>query len=447
MLGKVGGPLLIALLASVLVGQLVRIPVLSNDVKSAPLMPLDLTVLLLCFAVAVRLALSPARFRVGRSSTPILAFALWGLAGNLVTAAQYDLTLNQLVFSTTYLLRWVAYAGVYWWALQRFRTADAVVSGIRALVLAITVFSVFGIIQSVFLPDFAFIVYPDAVPYVTWDPQGNRLVSTFLDPNLAGCLVGIGFLFVVSEVGSGKRWTRVRLGILMGALFATASRGAWLGTFVGMLVVLLRLNRTERRRLAVALVQTGTVALILVISLTLLRGENPLGALASFLESYNKLTIVDESSVTRILQWAVGLEVLAQHPLKGVGFNSWGFVQQYFGVSRVDNASFGLDGGVLFIAVLTGSVGLGLFLMILWTPWRNARKLSRQGGDSAYLGSAISGSLVLWVVQGFFVATLTYAHLLAVMWLLFAWVETLASEECDVEWTPPGSIRSSSLTG
>ena len=50
-------------------------------------------------------------------------------------------------------------------------------------------FAGFGIVQSAFLPNFAQRIYPDARLYLDWDPQGHRLVSTFLDPNFAGAFI------------------------------------------------------------------------------------------------------------------------------------------------------------------------------------------------------------------------------------------------------------------
>nr|MDQ6925889.1 hypothetical protein [Candidatus Eremiobacteraeota bacterium] len=65
-------------------------------------------------------------------------------------------------------------------------------------------------------------------------------------------------------------------------------------------------------------------------------------------------------------------------------------VQESYGWDRLGRDGFGLDGGLLFIAVLTGGVGLSVFLLMLAAVVRRCRRLWRDGdADPVARGTAL----------------------------------------------------------
>jgi hypothetical protein len=409
-------------------GQLFRIPVLSSAVKTAPLLGIDIAVFIVWLATLVHLALRSGAAVGGPVTLSVVAFTLWALIGNILTTVRYGLSVSQFIFSTAYLVRWLYYFGVYLWARNRFSGFERLQNGPKFLRVAILIFASFGILQSAFLPDFAFILHPDAVPYVTWDPQGHRLVSTLLDPNLAGNLIGIGFLLTLPAALRRQRFLEFSSFVFLIAILLTASRGAILGLFAGGVALVVALRPPAIGRLAGRLVVACSLAIAVSSVVSWITGTSGIvSATGDFLRNYNKLSLIDPSALTRVLQWKTDLDVIAAHPLTGIGFNTWGFVQRYFGFYRVDTAAFGMDGGLLVIAALTGVVGLVLFLRIVMVPLVHGFRLARGRRLPEWardLGASVVGCTVLWVVHGFFAATLSYPFLLVAMWLLWAWTDT-----------------------
>jgi len=184
-------------LFAMVVGQLGRIPLLSAGAKQAPLLANDVAV-----AVAVGaglwLGLRNRAFRLDAVALLALGFAGVGGLSALMSVPRFGLSGFELMFSLAYLLRWVLYMGIYVVVIDALtpREGRQLLKVFEGAVLA---FACFGILQSIFLPGFAQIVFPDAALYTQWDPQGRRLVSTFLDPNLAGGLIVVALLLACAR--------------------------------------------------------------------------------------------------------------------------------------------------------------------------------------------------------------------------------------------------------
>jgi O-antigen ligase len=88
----------------------------------------------------------------------------------------------------------------------------------------------------------------------------------------------------------------------------------------------------------------------------------------------------------------------------------------------VGSASFGLDGGLLFIAALTGILGLGCFVMMLVSLVRSARTLwrSERSADERAVGYAAAASVVAVTVHATFANTLLLTLVLVPGWILWS---------------------------
>ncbi len=121
----------------------------------------------------------------------------------------------------------------------------------------------------------------------------------------------------------------------------------------------------------------------------------------------------DKTSLSRIERWEKGLKMAEMYPLLGVGFENW---------SIADRTIFQGGGGEshnIFIECMSelGYTGLAVFvLMILYTLINNyrTRKIAQEqlGGNRFfyYMAHGLDGSLVGYLVSGFFVTVLYYPY-------------------------------------
>ena len=214
-------------LLGVLLGNLGRLPGLRSDVKSAPILAVDLAAALLAGAGAL-LAFARGRLWLDRAALAGLAFAAVGALSAVAAVERFGLSAGEVLFSLAYLARWLLHFGVYVVVLNQV-AADERAGVLRAVQGTLVAIAGFGLVQAALLPGFAQLVYPDSIPYVDWDPQGHRLVSTLLDPNFAGALVAVGLLLDLGAAAAGVAVPRWRPLLLFAALAATASVccGGW----------------------------------------------------------------------------------------------------------------------------------------------------------------------------------------------------------------------------
>jgi O-antigen ligase len=273
-------------------------------------------------------------------------------------------------------------------------------------------FAVFGIVQAAFLPDFAQLVYPDSRLYVDWDPQGHRLVSTVLEPNIAGGMLMIGLLVQVARVSTGARVAPARLLVLFLAFLLTLSRSAALGFLIGIAVIFIARGLSKRAQrlgvLAAALVDIASPVLV------------------PYAIVHNKFSIgVGTSAGARLESWLFALQVIVDYPVFGVGFNAFKYAAASYGSTLIGGASYSSDGGLLFILAMTGVVGLTVYCAMLLQvflgcqrAWRN-KTLSPESRGIA-IGTA--AATVAVIVQSAFVNAILTTFIMQMLWVLWGLV-------------------------
>jgi O-antigen ligase len=176
-----------------------------------------------------------------------------------------------------------------------------------------------------------------------------------------------------------------------------------------------------------------------------------------YAQSYSKLQ-VDASAMTRVTNWLRALRVFADNPIIGVGFNTYGYVGETYGWPRVGLAGNSTDGGLLFIAVMTGIVGLTLYLTMLATVVRRCRRVWRDGSipnRHRALAVGIGAATIAICVQSFFVNSLLTVFVMEPLWLIWGMASVLAWTVAPaakarvvarlVSLQPPGSDRPAPL--
>jgi hypothetical protein len=296
-----GADVLRVAIALLVVANLGRIPVFSTGEREAPVLVNDLCV---AAFVVTGFAITFARrsFRLDRVGFVALTFAAVGAVSALNTAVRVGLTSFETLVSLAYLGRWLAYFAIYLVMVNvvRARDVSAVWGTLESTMLTI---AGFGIVQAIFLPGFSQLVYAGSRPYLDWDPQGHRLVSTILDPNIAGAMLMAILLVELAQISVGVRVPRWKPLVLFAALVLTLSRSSALGLVLGIGVIVAVYGVPKR------LLRAAAVAFVIALA--------ALPKLVTFAASYNKLGLSDASAMARLAAWGMALKVFADHPWIG----------------------------------------------------------------------------------------------------------------------------------
>jgi hypothetical protein len=388
-------------------GNVGRIPALALGGRNSPLVFADAVVVLVWILLFVAIGSGRARIIVDDVMAAAFAFVSAAAVSTLFAFSRYNLGIVEGAGVVAFLVRWFAYFGWYpfiAWCLTPDESRDAW----RFIERALLAFAVFGIFQSAFLPGFAQMVHDGGGDLPTWDIQGRRLVSSILDPNFAGILVVIALVFRLSRVAEGVRESALAMTTLAASVLLTVSRSSILALAVALVVI--AGVRGLRLRLFRVLV-VGAVLVLPFISLLL-----------SFAASFNKLGY-DASAAQRLVPWIRAGRLLIEHPWFGVGFNAIKQAQESHGWRAVGGADVSLDGGLLFVAAMTGVIGLWLYVRMLVRVARGARSVWRDGAvhqiDRAHATATVAATAAV-VVHSFFVNSLLLPFVMQILWVMWA---------------------------
>ncbi|MFL5339834.1 MAG: O-antigen ligase family protein [Gemmataceae bacterium] len=221
-----------------------------------------------------------------------------------------------------------------------------------------------------------------------------------LDNNGAGLLLAMGvpiIYFLFESLTSRFRWL-LPLGVpvIIHAVLMTYSRGAMVS--LALTVPLIVWRSRHRKRLAVALVLLGALML-------------PMMAGVQIRERFLTINRADEdaSAQLRMQSWTAAVKIAADYPVFGVGVRNANLFSHRYGADvegRTIHSQF------LQIAADNGFVGLGIYLLLLATVWRELRQVRRaaayvaeeEGRLLTGLVSGIECSLAVFCVGGLFLS-------------------------------------------
>ncbi len=170
--------------------------------------------------------------------------------------------------------------------------------------------------------------------------------------------------------------------------------------------------------------------------------------LITFAAAFNKLS-VDASALQRFVAWSRALQVFSESPILGVGFNTYGYVGRYYGFDATGTSAFALDGGLLFIAVMTGVVGLVLYVAMLSFVMWHARKLWRDSSATSQergVAVGVAAITVAMLVHSLFVNSLLLPFLMEPLWLLWAVPYVVSRSRARRTVSPPAAIIQPKIT-
>ncbi len=291
----------------------------------------------------------------------------------------------------TYLLH-IAACGIIGWHL-----ASIISSGqsarpyYRVMIMSMGVVAGIGSVQYLFSID--------------WIPQVVSPAATFGNPNIAAIFVGLVFPTAI-PIWADERKTAFRIGIVAIAalsgvyLIMSATRAAWIAAGISSIIAFHLLVRAEclsrsasikiRRFRGFLPLCLGGAAITLSV-LAFMPGSSGLfdriqGLIQHQVKDTQLKTVYSDTTSVRIALWRNGLGMLMERPVMGFGL---GHFQTHYPrfhrkavIDRVFNErrqpSFAHN-DFLQLAIETGIIGLGAWLILLLEPLRRAFCLLRSG--------------------------------------------------------------------
>lgn len=312
--------------------------------------------------------------------------------------------------------------------MDRDETGDFKKLLIGGMITSMVLIIILGFLQLVFFPSFLEL----GLYLQGWDPHEGRLLSTWFDPNfIAGYLAFILpitlSLFLYYQRLKKTRMASLLLflsGLGLVALYLTFSRSGYLALVVSLGI----LTFFKSRKLLLGLLFIG----ILGFSVSARVQDRTLEAVDSAksfigLDSQKPL---DPTAELRVYSWKFASELIADHPLLGVGYGRYAYEINQRGHGLLsDHSSGGSDSSLLTIWAQTGIFGLLSYLAIGFvasiTAIRRIRK--KEDFDSYLLLGLLSGFAGL-MLHSFFVNSLLYALMMVYLWIGLA----LMDESSDV---------------
>lgn len=364
-------------------GEVMRI----NFGNGTVIKPLDIGIVFLIATWLVFKFSRKQKIKQFRIFIPIILFTVSGFLSLIINSV--SLSLNELFISFSYLLRWVAYAGIFFVICDFDNDFKKKISSL--LIIAGSLIVGLGYFQYFFYSSLKNLFY------LGWDDHMYRMFSVFLDPNFAGAFFVLFFLFLVSIFLKKKSNLIGLLAILtLGAVFLTFSRSALIMLVVSSSLLFMLMNKKIW-----ILILLGIVILILSMSSSYFNIEN-----------INLFRVV--SSEARIETAKNAIKIIQDYPIFGVGFNAYRYAQFRYGFRNeadvISHADASPDNSFLFVMATSGLVGF-IFFAFLWF-----RILKQNMGNNPLATASVVGIFV----SSLFINSLFYAYIMFWLWVVLS---------------------------
>ena len=197
------------------------------------------------------------------------------------------------------------------------------------------------------------------------------------------------------------------------ALALTFSLGGWVASGVGVCIVAWHTPEARRRRLVLALGGISVVAILILFSFRMER-------VASHFASGGGTGFI------RLNLWQSSLQMLADHPVLGVGLDNFLYLyqQRYILPAAMSEPNLSHPHNwVLNFWLSLGLLGLSAFVWLVWSAFEQVVRLYRNEPTSRPLALGAGASLVAMLVHGSVDNSYFLPDLAQVFWLTLALVE------------------------
>ena len=348
----------------------------------------DISVVSLSFYILAKTRKSKFTLKI-----PIILFILISLFSLGINFRRYEL--DQFLIGSLYLLRWIAYTGVYFSATSLSDKGKKYT--LRFMMLSGIFIVFFGYLQFLFYPSLRNLYY------LGWDEHMHRMFSTFLDPNFAGVVFVLFFVFFYvfkEKFISNRLLSSLILLLTFGAIILTYSRGAYLMFVVCALIYSILVRQWK--------VVAGVVLVFAILFIIL----SP----RFYIENTNLLRVA--SATQRLESSKQALAIFDKNPL-GVGFNTFRYAREKYGFKDLSlfgpsHSGAGVDNSMVLILVTTGIPGFLVYVYLIYKIFRIGSFNLRKNKMGLVLLVSLGGLLV----NSLFINSLLYSFTMAWIFLL-----------------------------
>lgn len=383
---------------SLVAGQIIRFPLPG---QGGGILISDVALILVILAAAAHITNKKVCREVAVLGMVCTPFIVWSLYILVVHTPQYDM--GDVLVGVLYWVR-LSCSILLLPALMVFARAQPRVLWM-GFCTSVVLLSLFGLAQVIALPDLS------SMTVSGWDPHKNRLVSTWLDPNLFGlflvlCLIAVCVRGIPERNGHPhmfRLWITWALAVtlLIGEIILTRSRSSLgaLGSIMllGVPYIIVRQGRKSPLALFSGFAIFTLVALLIV---------------PVFHDRLLSIFVGDPTLEIRINALAAAWVHLAQdNGFVGVGYNMYQFASHDAGLTSdfTVHSRAGSDNSLLTLLITTGIIGVILFLI----PWGY---MLLQAASTAYTHPRIllgvASSLIAVGVHSQVVNSALYSHIL-----------------------------------
>lgn len=318
-----------------------------------------------------------------------------------------NIQLYEFILSSLYLVRWVAYVFVFFIVYSFDQKTK--LSIIKFLVLSQLLFIVLGFIQYFFYPNLRNLFY------MGWDDHLYRLFSTFLDPNFAATQINLFIFFLImiikDDLFSLKKFKFILIilfGLSVAALLLTYSRSGYIMFILGVSISFWLLNN---KRLIVILFLIFFLGVIII--------PKNLGSAGIELWRTASINARTESANNALI-------IIKDHPIFGVGFNTYRYAQRKYGfiVNRSEipsHSDAGTDNSFLFVWVTSGILGLIIYIYIWFVILRTnfaSYSITTNKSWEKNLSILIITSISSLFLNALFINSLFYPNIMFWVWVI-----------------------------
>jgi O-antigen ligase len=321
----------------------------------------------------------------------VIAFVIASLIS--LVANSWTFLPKEIGVGSLYLLRFVMYSGLYF--VVRELTKKQKESIKKAMCVAGISIIIGGFIQYVLYPDL------DILYSLGWDEHLYRMYSTFLDPNYLGSfLVLFGLFFYQYNKKNLHKKNLMSLGFMSLAIVAIALTYSRSAIVMGITAIMCYFF-LKKDFLKMGVIMSVFLLLIVLVSNSKIEGLNPFRI---------------ASTAARIESAQNAITIIKDHPVFGVGFNTYRYAQDKYGFRNLSlfatsHADAGTDNSFLFILATTGIVGLMAYCFLLKKIFE-MRKFVQKEDKKIFLTILIS-----LLAGSMFNNLLFYTPLMAWMWV------------------------------
>jgi putative inorganic carbon (HCO3(-)) transporter len=325
------------------------------------------------------------------------AFAVF-MAANIAgifAAVNYHAFLERVILNGAYLM--IFYFVVYYAAMRPGNIKKVLIS----IMAPAFIMAIYGLVQAL------------GMDFLPWKSNfDGRAASTLGNPNfLAGHMTAVIPLGLVLFVGTKSRLEKLLLfmaaGVMIAALLASQTRGAYIGFIVSVLLLgylLIRYIPLEWRR-----IKTAAIACFVIFAVA--AGGYFLSNREASKRVADIITLKDDSARIRALLWKNSLYLAADNILVGSGAGNFPFkysyyqsrslTPDYFRQSDFFKSGHAHNDFIQFFAEY-GIFGGGAMLYFFWLIFYTGLRRLKKGGEGGHIIAGILSGTAALLVHAFF---------------------------------------------